>query len=334
MTNWLDLSENPFPLKEGGKHVFDEDSVHAANGALAAGRPLLVRGEPGSGKSQLARAAAAKLGRPFVRHVVDAQTDARDLLYDFDGVGRLAQAQLLGALGGDQGAAFAKLAEARFTRPGVLWWALNWDGAAATAAEWYRSEPSANGGETAELGPEAPSGWTRAKGVVVLIDELDKGDPSVPNGLLAALGDAWFDAPGGQVVERDGDQGDPLIIVTTNGERALPAAFVRRCFVLDMPIPDANDEVFAEFAVPRGEAQVPGLTDGAAETYRWAADRVWRARQALKGRTVQCPGLAEYIDLLRAVDTLRQVHKDRKIEEILDRLERYVLRKHPGMPVE
>src|SRR5215831_19488070 len=78
-------------------HVIDEDSILAINAALATGRPLLVRGEPGTGKSQLARAAAQALGRAFVSHAVDARTETRDLLWTVDAVARLAEAQVMGA---------------------------------------------------------------------------------------------------------------------------------------------------------------------------------------------------------------------------------------------
>lgn len=80
-------------------HVFGADEVAAVNAAIAAKRPLLVRGEPGIGKSQLARATAAALGRAFVQIVVDARTESRDLQWHYDAVARLAEAQLVGALG-------------------------------------------------------------------------------------------------------------------------------------------------------------------------------------------------------------------------------------------
>ena len=79
-------------------HVFDRASIDALNAALAARRPLLVRGEPGIGKSQLARAAAKTLGRAYVQLVVDARTESRELLWQFDAVTRLAEAKLRGAL--------------------------------------------------------------------------------------------------------------------------------------------------------------------------------------------------------------------------------------------
>ena len=70
-------------------HVWDHREIAAVNAALAAKRPLLVRGEPGIGKSQLARAAAKSLGRTFVPCVVDSRTESRDLLWHYDAVARL-----------------------------------------------------------------------------------------------------------------------------------------------------------------------------------------------------------------------------------------------------
>lgn len=78
----------------GEWHVFEPRTVNAINAALAARRPLLVRGDPGVGKSQLARAAAQQLGRAFISFVVDSRTESRDLLYHFDAVQRLADAQI------------------------------------------------------------------------------------------------------------------------------------------------------------------------------------------------------------------------------------------------
>ena len=73
-------------------------TIDAVNAALAAGRPLLVRGEPGIGKSQLARGAAQCLERAYIQYVVDARTESRDLLWHFDAIERLTEAQLSGAL--------------------------------------------------------------------------------------------------------------------------------------------------------------------------------------------------------------------------------------------
>src|SRR5687768_8260151 len=101
---FLSCRENdaiPLPALGGmppSVHVIDEDSILAVNAALTTGRPLLVRGEPGTGKSQLARAAAAALQRAFLPHAVDGRTETRDLLFTVDAVARLAMAQVMGAL--------------------------------------------------------------------------------------------------------------------------------------------------------------------------------------------------------------------------------------------
>ncbi len=91
--------KEPIPLVERDAvpeqwHVFDNDSAQSIRAALAARRPLLVRGEPGVGKTQLAAAAARVLKRPLVTRVVDSRTESRDLLWTFDAVMRLADAQM------------------------------------------------------------------------------------------------------------------------------------------------------------------------------------------------------------------------------------------------
>src|SRR5438046_2014808 len=78
-------------------HLFDPESALAIRAALAARRPLLVRGEPGVGKTQLAAAAAKVLKRPLVARVVDSRTESRDLLWEFDAIMRLADAQIAAA---------------------------------------------------------------------------------------------------------------------------------------------------------------------------------------------------------------------------------------------
>src|SRR5262249_50323380 len=115
-------------------HVIDEDSILAVNAALATGRPLLVRGEPGTGKSQLARAVAEALGRAFVSHSVDARTETRDLLWSVDAVARLAEAQVMGALHHvEHDEVRRRIDVIEFVQPGPLWWAFDWASAQAQA---------------------------------------------------------------------------------------------------------------------------------------------------------------------------------------------------------
>lgn len=95
--------DEPIPLDRCGTwpasvHLFDQQSADAVLAALAAERPLLVRGETGAGKSQLARAAAQALGRLFVSTVVHSRSEAQDLQWEYDAVARLGEAQVLASV--------------------------------------------------------------------------------------------------------------------------------------------------------------------------------------------------------------------------------------------
>lgn len=107
-------------------HVFEADHIVALRAAEAAGRPLLVRGDPGTGKSQLAHAAAVAAQRQFLPLVVDARTEATDMMWRFDAVARLADAHLASVPGSG---APTGLDVAAYLQPGAMWWAFNWEGA-------------------------------------------------------------------------------------------------------------------------------------------------------------------------------------------------------------
>ena len=105
-----------------GKYLLDKTSAFALEMALATHRPLLVKGEPGMGKSYLARAAAAKLQRKFVAEVININTEGQDLLWRYDPVARLNDAQT--------GVRDDALNPVHYLNPGVLWWAFGWNSAA------------------------------------------------------------------------------------------------------------------------------------------------------------------------------------------------------------
>lgn len=290
-----------------GAHEWEPGHWILIQAAIASQRPILVYGEPGCGKSQLSRAAAARLRRLFVSHVVDAQTQARELLYDVDLVERLGRAQAMAVRGAAGRDPDQELAVQNFVRPGPLWWGLN-----PTAAE----------GTHAKLPPQM-LGAERANGVVVLIDEIDKADPSVANGLLGVLGDRSFAPPGFDPIVQDGPF--PLIILTSNEERTLPPAFVRRCWVLRIDVPGTKSE-FTDYLVRRGTHHFDGAID--IKLLRKIANLTWEHRAQHEEAGLTPPGQAEYLDLLRAIHPALVDAKSGSPEKLADQLAEYVFKKH------
>ena len=266
------------------RYILDDRTRLALRMAHGARRPLLVVGEAGCGKTQLATALACAWRVPLLKQVMHAHSKAEDLLYHFDAVARLADAQVYAALREEnKGQTSDPLDAVHYLRPGPMWWAWDW----ATAHTLRLAKP-----------PVQPEDWQADQGCVVLIDEIDKAGGSA-EGLLEVLDTGGFDVPwtGQSVLPRqDGPGAAPLVIITSNGARELPAPFLRRCIVLAMTVPETDLEAWlvqrarAHFA----EARCPDPVPAKAATII-AQDR-HLAGQA--GRYV--PGVAEYLDLLRA----------------------------------
>jgi len=301
-------------------HKFDQRSVDAINAAIGSGRPLLVRGEPGVGKSQLAEAAAKKLDRAFISKVVDSRTESRDLMYEFDAVARLAEAQL--RLEEKPEEMRARLAIRRFVKPGPLWWAFD----AVMAEEHCKSVGTSLASTPLKQGNNetlAKNGW------VVLIDEIDKAETDVPNGLLEALGLGEFTPPDiNSPVRLAPKIPAPLIIITTNEERILPAAFERRCAALHLALPLQEQQLIKRL-VEVGESHFSGKTEN--RVLEEAAKILAEDRaKAEADRLKPLPGLAEYLDMIRAVIK----RADRDIEKqltLLKNVRRFIVRKAAEM---
>lgn len=319
---------------EGGPervHCFSRAEIDAVNAALGAGRPLLLRGEPGVGKTQLAEAAAARLERVLLPFTVDSRSESHDLLWHLDTVQRLADAQILGASGllrpaADPGppdtdppdpvavrralaALRQTLALEHYLHPGPLWWAFHW----ADAAE-----------QAARIGVEPPAPEAPAAGCLVLIDEIDKAESDLPNGLLEALGARAFTPQGRGTPVRCGGT-PPLVIVTTNEERVLPDAFVRRCLVLHLRLPDEDPKALMMHLIRRGRAHFP---EAPADLLGEAARQLAADRAAARdNQWYPLPGQAEYLDLVRAA--LALATEARPALAWLRRLRAFALRKHP-----
>lgn len=256
-------------------YVFDDDIRLAVNLALATGRPLLISGPSGSGKSSLARAVANLAGWSYVERTITSGLQARDLLYEIDHLKRLQDAHQ-DKLKGD---------ERPYIVPGPLFWAFAPDKARALLDE-------------TERGKAVPRGIRKgARRTVVLLDEIDKADPDVPNDLLIPFGQLAFEiAELGDTIECPGSA-VPLLMLTTNGERDLPPAFLRRCVELHIKpaenAPAGRAKLFAIVRKHKLDVEDKRL-DELADAF-FAAPRPER-REA---------NAAEFLDLVRAWQQLQ-----------------------------
>jgi MoxR-like ATPase len=271
-----------------GVHLLKSDTVAALRAAEAIGRPLLVRGLPGVGKSQTARAAAAHAGRPFLSVVIDGRTEPHDLMWRADAVKRLSDAQAHRVRG-----------ELHYVRPEALWWAYDWGSAQQQAMRCGQALPRC----------VAPPNWEAGRHrAVLLIDEIDKADPDLPNALLDVLGNKGFTPPfAGARPVRCTDDTRPLIIITTNEERELPSAFLRRCLSITLELPK-DDGLLADELIALGTQHQEFLV----KSKQWpgrcvilpaVAQRLIEVRKASTIGDYQ-PGTSEYLDLIRALATL------------------------------
>ena len=175
-------------------YVATDDLTVAVNAAVTLERPLLVKGEPGTGKTELARQVARALDMPMLEWHVKSTTKAQQGLYEYDAVSRLRDSQL-----GDE-----RVNDVRnYIRKGKLWQA-----------------------------------FTSERRAVLLIDEVDKADIEFPNDLLQELDRMEFHVyETGETVRA---RHRPVVIITSNNEKELPDAFLRRCFFHYIRFPDPD----------------------------------------------------------------------------------------------
>ncbi|MEM1195526.1 MAG: MoxR family ATPase [Pseudomonadota bacterium] len=188
------MSETPGSARFEGtsNYVATEDLKVAVNAAVTLRRPLLVKGEPGTGKTVLAHEISQAIGAPLIEWNIKSSTKAQQGLYEYDAVARLRDGQL-----GDERVHDIS----NYIKKGKLWEAFT--------------------------SPELP---------VLLIDEIDKADIEFPNDLLQELDRMSFDVY--ETQERIEAKERPIVVITSNNEKELPDAFLRRCFFHYIKFPD------------------------------------------------------------------------------------------------
>ena len=210
------------------RYVATDDLRMAVNASVALQRPLLIKGEPGTGKTMLAEEVAAGLGKTLIQWHIKSTTKAQQGLYEYDAVSRLRDSQL-----GD-----GKVEDvSQYIKKGKLW-----------------------------------ESFTAEEQVVLLIDEVDKADIEFPNDLLVELDRMeFFVYETGETVKA---KHRPIIIITSNNEKELPDAFLRRCFfhfinfpnketmkdIIDVHYPDIQSSLVQEALEVFFELrEIPGL---------------------------------------------------------------------------
>ncbi|MCG7597149.1 AAA family ATPase [Mycobacterium sp. PSTR-4-N] len=227
--------------RDGRLYSYTDEIVLGLQVSVITSRPLLLSGPPGCGKSSLAGFVARNLGYSYHEYVVTEDSDPVDLLWRLDVIRRLNDASG-GSLRKNE-AGQAPLLD--YLEPGPLWWALNPDSAATRNLE---ADDFAKLGQAPLTPPQHLAGYKPSRrGAVLLIDEIDKADSAFCNGLLVPLGSRQF--PVAEVdtkvyVSPDQPTFSPIVIVTTNDERDLPEAFIRRCVSMPIPRP-GKDQLLA-----------------------------------------------------------------------------------------
>ena len=239
-------------------YIAGEDLLQVVRIAIALGKPLVIKGEPGTGKTELARAVAEALGRELITWNIKSTTKAQDGLYVYDVVQRLYDSQF-GTAGVDDIARYIKLGKLgeAFSRP------------------------------------EQP---------VLLIDEIDKADLEFPNDLLWELDRMEFYIPEtGETVKA---KQRPIVIITSNAEKELPDAFLRRCIFHYIAFPDR--ELMADIV----HAHFPDLEDSLLHNAMNAFYRIRNLPDLQKK-----PSTSELLDWIRAI-LLSGIDQDKILTEL------------------
>jgi MoxR-like ATPase len=312
-------------------YVFTDAMAIAIDVALATNRPLLVSGNPGCGKSRLADALAELQSWSNLSCTITSRTRLESLTAEVDQLRRLNDAQT-GRLGKpkDPADTDAGRPDAYYLNPGIFWWAFDADSARRRGLS--AAEARSHAVQLRHPGIARKPRRGQPAGAVLLIDEIDKAEPDLPNDLLEPLDRRRFDLPEGFRADRKGaaltsieapvHEDYPLLtLITTNGERDLPQAFLRRCVLLE--IPDPSREALIEIALRHEPA-------GNRERIGAIADILLKLRDLADKQRVRPPGTAELLDAVRACEKLDIPVSD-ALDSVWSQLERAVLAKDPAL---
>jgi MoxR-like ATPase len=288
---------DPTPTDDRGRkyypYIADPDLIESVNLAIALKRPLLLEGEPGCGKTMLADAIVYEFSHqykdrlqdkkewwPYYIWNVKSTERAQNGLYTFDGVARLRDAQLASVMNHLSAAEIDEI-KARFQD---------------------KTKYRKFGALGQALTEEMPEGVRP----ILLIDEIDKADPDFANDLLLELDRNRFDIPEtGESPSQECSDCQPIVIITSNRERPLPEAFLRRCLYYHVGFP--SDELLTTIITSHFTG-----TEQHSELIGNTIEKIKEIREILSGQPgSKLPGTSEVIDLLK---TLLDPHRTQSLK--------------------
>ena len=252
-------------------HCLKRSDILALMAALGSGRPLLITGEPGCGKTTMARAYASLLEYELIGAMIKPGQSHESLLWSVDHVNRFAEAQ--GSFNSSKERKQA-LSVDNFLHHGAVWQAFE---------------------------------NVSKKGSVLLLDEVDKAELTLVNGLLDVLDQGSFTGPRGETKTK-ASQHPLLVVLTSNGDRRMPPAIIRRCALHEMGAP-VDESEFIHYCARIGAAKFPDLAKNHVLT---RAARIIGSER--KADAPVNPGISEYVDLLRVWKDI----KDKRGESMAD----------------
>jgi MoxR-like ATPase len=279
-------------------YISSPDLIEAVNLAIALNRPLLLEGEPGCGKTRLAGAIAYEFTKkhladdnwwPYYIWNIKSTERAQNGFYTFDGVARLRDAQLAGAMNclsdSERDDIKKRLNDKKIYRKFGAF------GQALTDELPFKVRP------------------------ILLIDEIDKADPDFANDLLLEIDQNRFEIPEtGESYSREGSENQPIVLITSNKERPLPEAFLRRCLYYHVGFP-GDLELKSIIASHFGEnKQHPELRDK-------TIDKIKEIRNILREQPgSKLPGTSEVLDLLKMLLDRPQAQSLAELEDLAVKL--------------